>query len=60
GTVYETQTFVYVRWGWLTFLAAQIGLALGFFVWTVAATRRLGTQVFKSSILAALFALHSD
>ncbi|KAK0622019.1 hypothetical protein B0T17DRAFT_535678 [Bombardia bombarda] len=60
GTVYETQTFVHVRWSWLTFLAAQVVLAFGFFAWTVAATRRLGARVHKSSVLATLFALYSD
>ncbi|KAK3384718.1 hypothetical protein B0T24DRAFT_609357, partial [Lasiosphaeria ovina] len=60
GTVYETQTFVHVRWSWLTLLAGQLVLAFVFFVSTIVATSRLGAQVSKSSVLATIFALNPN
>ncbi|KAK4223230.1 hypothetical protein QBC38DRAFT_425849 [Podospora fimiseda] len=60
GTVFEMQVFVQVRWAWLTLLVVQLALALVFFVVTVIGTRRIGSQVYKSSALAALFALYPE
>lgn len=60
GTVLEMQTFVQVRWVWLTLIVLQLGLALIFFIMTVIATRRLGAQVRKSSALETLYALHPN
>ncbi|KAK4676866.1 hypothetical protein QC764_403660 [Podospora pseudoanserina] len=60
GTVPEVQTFVQVRWVWLTLIVLQLGLALIFFIMTVIATRHLGAQVRKSSVLETSYALHPN
>lgn len=50
-------TFVTVRWEWLSFLAAQIGLTIVFLLSVVIHTARLDVDVVKSSNLAELFAI---
>jgi hypothetical protein len=51
------ETFVTVRWAWLAFVAAQVGLSIMFLVCVCWHTRHLGVDVVKSSNTAALFAL---
>ncbi|KAG9254862.1 uncharacterized protein F5Z01DRAFT_654991 [Emericellopsis atlantica] len=56
GDVLQTETFVVVRWPWLSALAAQIGLSIVFVVSVAVHTARLGVAVVRSNNLAELFA----
>lgn len=56
GQVLQTETFVVVRWAWLAFLAAQMGLTIVFVVTVAMHTARLGVDVVKSNNLSELFA----
>ncbi|KAI6778012.1 uncharacterized protein J7T54_007409 [Emericellopsis cladophorae] len=56
GQVLQTETFVVVRWAWLAFLAAQMGLTIVFVVAVAMHTARLGVDVVKSNNLSELFA----
>lgn len=56
GVALANETFVSIRWGWATFLAAQIMLAYLFLAVTIYRTAKLGTPVLKSSELATLLA----
>jgi len=60
GTNWAQVTFVEIRWGWLTFLAVELVLAVVFLVATAVYTRRHGVQVLKSSALATFFAPAED
>src|SRR3569833_3361196 len=60
GSAWGVETFVHVRWGWIGYMAAEIGLATVFLVMTVLYTRRLKMQVLKSSPLATLLALTNE
>jgi len=60
GSAWGVETFVHVRWGWIGYMAAEIGLATVFLVMTVLYTRRLKMQVLKSSPLATLLALNDE
>ncbi|KAI0887799.1 uncharacterized protein GGS22DRAFT_89249 [Annulohypoxylon maeteangense] len=57
GLVYQTETCVSVRWGWLTYPLALVLGTMIFFLWTIDHTRRnVGSrQDYKSSPLALLF-----
>lgn len=56
GQSLDVEVFITVRWGWLSFLAAQIGLTALFIVWVAGDTSMLDVPVIKSSNLAELFA----
>ncbi len=60
GTVYAPQTFVAVRWGYVSLLAAQLSLVLVFFVATVAQTYASRMQILKGSAFATMCALDGD
>ncbi|KAH6666507.1 hypothetical protein F5X68DRAFT_217206 [Plectosphaerella plurivora] len=57
GTVLMPQTFVRVRWEWLAFLSAQVGLSIVFVGMVVVQTARLDLEIVKSSALAGVFAV---
>ena len=59
GTVFDFETFVYVRWGWIIFLAAHVFLGTLFFIYTIVLTAINKDLVLKSSALATLVALDS-
>lgn len=59
GSPLYMQTFVIVRWEWLAFIVAQIGLAIVFLVMVAIHTAKLDVSVVKSSNVAELFALQS-
>jgi hypothetical protein len=46
-----------VRWAWLAFLAAQIGLSFVFLLAVMLYTAALGVDVVKSTSVAELFAM---
>jgi len=60
GSALVKETFVRVRWGWITYMACEILLAAVFLTMTVLYTRRLNIQVLKSSPLATLLALNGE
>jgi|SRR5688572_225217 hypothetical protein len=60
GEVLVPETFVEVRWAWITFVAAQVGLSVVFFICIACHTARLGVDVVKSSNLSELFALRHN
>lgn len=57
GAFLTTETFITVRWGWLAFLATQIGLTYIFLIVVVVHTARLDVEIVKSSNIAELFAM---
>ncbi|CAG9983269.1 unnamed protein product [Clonostachys byssicola] len=59
GIAYKSETYVRIRWEWLTFLAAQICLTILFLVAVIVQTAKLDMEVVKSSNMAELFAIHA-
>jgi len=60
GTVLETETYVHVRWAWLTFLAIQIALAVSFLLGIMVQTAVWDVKILKGSPTAALLAISAD
>lgn len=60
GETLIPETFVQVRWAWLSFVAIQVGLSVLFLVSIVWHTASLGVDVVKSSNMSELFALRHD
>lgn len=60
GEALQRETFIKVRWEWLTFLAAQIGLTAVFIVVVMFHTARLDVDIVKSSNISELFALGNN
>ena len=60
GEGFIRETYTFVRWEWLTLLAAQVGLAVVFVIAIIIHTARIGVDVVKSSNTAELFALQGD
>ncbi|KAK4213171.1 hypothetical protein QBC37DRAFT_464241 [Rhypophila decipiens] len=57
GTSLAVVTVVAVRWAWLSFLAAEIVLTGVFLGWTIIATSKAGTKVWKTSTMATMLTL---
>ena len=55
GTAWKNETYVHVRWAWLSFPIAVIALALAFLVGSIIETAYRDILVWKSSNLALLF-----
>ncbi|VUC33406.1 unnamed protein product [Clonostachys rosea] len=60
GSTFEMQTYIVVRWEWLSFLAAQIFLTIIFQIAVIIQTARMSVEIVKSSSMAELFALHGN
>lgn len=60
GQVLTEKTFVVVRWEWLSFLAAQVGLTIIFLIAVIIYTARLHIDVIKSSNIAELLAIRNS
>jgi hypothetical protein len=60
GKAWAEESFVRVRWGWITYMAAEILLAIVFLIVTIVYTRQLRMKVLKSSPLATLLALSDE
>jgi hypothetical protein len=56
GTAWENEVYVNIRWGWLSFLAAELVLVIAFTAFTAFMTHRDAVPVLKSSALAAFLA----
>ena len=55
GIAWKSETYVHVRWAWLSFPIAVIALALAFLVGSIIETANRDILVWKSSNLALLF-----
>ncbi|KAK1855678.1 hypothetical protein CCHR01_01692 [Colletotrichum chrysophilum] len=60
GEAYVTETYVFVRWGWLAFISAQVLLSILLVGVAIIQTRQAGLGVAKSSILPSFFAINSQ
>ncbi|KAK4043715.1 hypothetical protein C8A01DRAFT_32244 [Parachaetomium inaequale] len=60
GTVLSTETYVHIRWAWLTFLAIQIVLSVSFLVGIMVQTAVWNVKILKGSSTAALLAISAD
>lgn len=60
GTAWETEVYVNIRWGWLSFLAVELVLTTVFIAFTAFMTHRTAVPVLKSSALAAFLAPDGD
>jgi len=60
GTVLATESYVHVRWVWLTFLAIQVALSVSFLIGIMVQTAVWNVKVLKGSSTAALFAISAD
>lgn len=57
GSMVTTETFVVIRWQWLSLLATQVVLTIVFLLFVVIHTARLDVEIVKSSNIAELLAL---
>jgi hypothetical protein len=57
GTAYAPQTIIHIRWPYISFLAAQLGLTIVILLFTIVATYRGRMQILKGSSLATMCAL---
>lgn len=55
GTAFTNESFVYVRWGFITPLILSVALTAGFLAQAIYRSWRCGAKLWKSSILAVLF-----
>ena len=60
GTALGMETFVHVRWEWLSLLIAQVSLSILVLLYIIIATARSGVEVLKTDALAALLAIPAD
>ncbi|KAF6806962.1 hypothetical protein CSOJ01_08466 [Colletotrichum sojae] len=60
GLAWRDETYVHVRWPWLTLLVAQVGLSVLTFVLVVAQTAGLNIEIVKGSSLPALLAVKAE
>jgi hypothetical protein len=57
GTVYVPQTLIHIRWPYISFLAAQIGLTIAVLLYTIIATYRSRIQTLKRNSLGTICAI---
>ncbi|KAK7736443.1 hypothetical protein SLS63_003421 [Diaporthe eres] len=55
GTAFTNESFVYVRWGFITPLILSVALTAGFLAQAIYRSWRCGAKLWKSSVLAVLF-----
>ena len=60
GTVLATESYVRIKWAWLSFLAIQIVLCIGFLLGIMLQTAVWNVKILKGSSTAALFAISAD
>lgn len=60
GTVLATESYVQVRWAWLTFLVIQVALSISFLLGIMVQTAVWNVKVLKGSPTAALFAISAQ
>ncbi|KAK4232428.1 hypothetical protein QBC38DRAFT_450051 [Podospora fimiseda] len=59
GTSKKRETYIYIRWEWLSLLVAQVIFSIVVLFAVMGETRRLGIPVIKGSIMSAFFAIGS-
>ncbi|KAF6840725.1 hypothetical protein CMUS01_03822 [Colletotrichum musicola] len=60
GTAWKSETYVKVRWAWLTFLIVQVWLSIVILIMVIGETATAGIDIVKSSTLPSLFAINSE
>ncbi|KAF6816773.1 hypothetical protein CPLU01_13755 [Colletotrichum plurivorum] len=60
GLAWRNETYVHVRWPWLTLLVVQVGLSVLTFVLVVVQTAGLDIEIVNGSSLPALLAVKAD
>jgi hypothetical protein len=60
GIAYAPQTLINIRWLYISFLAAQLGLTIIVLLFTIVATYRSHTQILKGNSLATMCALSQE
>jgi hypothetical protein len=60
GIVLATESYVHIRWAWLTFLAIQVALSVSFLVGIMVQTAVWNVKILKASPTAPLLALSAD
>ncbi|KAF6814700.1 hypothetical protein CSOJ01_03923 [Colletotrichum sojae] len=60
GVAWNSESFIRVRWPWLTFLIVQVGLSFIILMLIILETATAGVDVVKSSTLPSLFAINSE
>lgn len=60
GIVLATESYVHIRWAWLTFLAIQVVLSVSFLVGIMVQTAVWNVKILKASPTAALLAISAD
>jgi hypothetical protein len=57
GIAYASQILINIRWLYISFLAAQLGLTIIVLLFTIVATSRSRMQILKGNLLATMCAL---
>ncbi|KAK4105371.1 hypothetical protein N658DRAFT_512835 [Parathielavia hyrcaniae] len=60
GIVFSTETYVHIRWCWLTFLAIQVALVVSFLLCIMVQTAVWDVKIVKGSTMTSLLALTAD
>ncbi|KAK4132541.1 hypothetical protein BT67DRAFT_385179, partial [Trichocladium antarcticum] len=60
GIVLSTESYVHIRWAWLSFLAIQLVLSVSFLLGIMIQTAVWNVKVLKGSPTAALLAISAD
>lgn len=60
GETLAPETYVTVRWAWLSLISLQVGLSAAFLIITILETSSAGIAVVKNSALSTLFAINSE
>lgn len=60
GIVLSTESYVHIRWAWLSFLAIQLVLSVSFLLGIMIQTAVWNVEVLKGSPAAALLAISAD
>lgn len=60
GTVLATESYIHIRWAWLSFLAVQVVLSASFLLGIIIQTAVWRVKILKGSSTAALLAISAD
>ena len=60
GIVLATESYVHIRWAWLSFLAIQLALSVSFLLGIMIQTAVWNVKILKGSSTAALLAISAD
>jgi hypothetical protein len=60
GIVLATESYVHIRWAWLSFLAIQLALSVSFLLGIMIQTAVWNVKILKGSSTAALLVISAD